>query len=233
MRLLRRLAATTLAGCLSCVAAVAALGITAAPAHAAEGYTYWGYYQLVDGAWQFAQKGPNARTPEGGTVEGWRHATTVGTSSRPPRTDLTFDEICADTEAAEGEKRVGVVLDYGTAEDARDGQQPPTPEAVCAVVPSDTNGAQVLASVADVRVEDGVTCGINGFPATGCSVTVKDASAPQSEPAVDFAVPASDDSGTAAGDTGSDDGVSWGLVGAGALVLVLVGAGAMVARRRG
>ncbi|HET7326315.1 MAG TPA: SCO2322 family protein [Nocardioidaceae bacterium] len=229
MRLLRRLAAVSVC----CAAATLSLGVAAGPAHAEPGYTYWGYYQLVDGEWQFAQKGAGELTPDDGDVEGWRYATTVGTTPRPPRTDLSFAEICADVEAADAEKRVGVVIDYGTAGDAPQGEEPPTPEALCAVVPDDANGQQVLSAVADVRVEGGLNCGINGFPASGCSLTIENATAPESEPTVEFAVPATDDSEPAAEQaTAEDGGVSWGLVGAGVLVLALAAAGARLARRR-
>jgi len=231
MHLLRRLAAALL----PCVAASVALGVGAAPAHAEDGYTYWGYYLKDGGDWEFAQKGPDALTPEDGAIEGWHFATTVGSQTRPPRTDLTFDEICADAEAAEGEKRVGVLLDYGTTADAAEGEEPPQPEADCAVVPADATGAQVLQSVADVRAEEGLTCAINGYPSTGCGVPVPDATAPATEENVDFAMPSGDsgDSADAAESSAeSESGLNPSLIGVGALVLLLVVAGVLVARRR-
>jgi hypothetical protein len=228
MHALRRLSAAFLLCLLT-----AALAGVAAPASAAEGYTYWGYYQRADDGWAFSQKGANEVTPDDGTVEGWRFATTVGTQPRPPRTDLTFDEVCAGSEAGDGEKRVAVVLDYGVAEDAPDGEEPPTPEAQCAVVPEDANGQQVLDSVADVRVEDGLTCGINGYPAGACATTVKDATAPESEEPVEFTVPTDGSDAEAAADSSQEQsGAPWALVGVGALVAVLVVAGVIVARRR-
>lgn len=229
MHPLRRLVAVSV----SCAFAAVCLGVAAAPASAEDGYTYWGYYQLVDGSWEFSQKGANEVTPDDGAVEGWRYATTVGSKTLPPRTDLGFDEVCGDTEAATSEKRVAVVLDYGVTDDAPDGEEPPAPEALCAVVPEDANGQQVLDSVADVRIDDGITCGINGYPSGVCATTVKDATVPSSEETVDFAVPADEgDTEAAAESSASDDGAPWALIGVGALLLVLLGAGALVARRR-
>lgn len=161
MRLFGRATAVSMA-----VAILVTLG-TAGQAQA-EAYRYWGYFQWVDGSWQFAATGPADTTPEDGALEGWRHAVGDDASTRAPRTGDVFDELCGDATAGAGEKRVAVVIDYGTAEDAGDDAQPPQARGDCAVVPADATGADVLASVADVRMEDGLTCGIDGFPASGC-----------------------------------------------------------------
>ena len=47
----------------------------------AASYRFWGFYQLTDGAWAFATKGPDETTPKDGAVEGWRFA--VGDESTP------------------------------------------------------------------------------------------------------------------------------------------------------
>src|SRR6478672_1040314 len=107
------------------LAAVAALVLgllTAAPAHAAT-FQFWGYYQLTDGAWVFAQKGSGETNPADGSVEGWRWAITdeSGTPPRTPRVTPTFGQVCDATDAQSGMKRVAVVLDYGRAVDGRRG----------------------------------------------------------------------------------------------------------------
>ncbi len=146
----------------------------AGPAHAAA-YRYWGYYQLKDGAWAFANKGPSQITPKDGSVEGWRFAISgAGKEVRDPRAVLTFDEICGDTEPADGKKRVGVVLDFGRAVDAEGGVTPPEPVAECAVVPEAAHSDEVLAAVADVRAEKDLVCAIDGYPERGCGDEVKD-----------------------------------------------------------
>lgn len=220
MRLLHRLAAV--AG-----AATLVLGVAATSAHAETGFTYWGYYHLTDGEWVAAETGAADFTPGEGAFEGYHFATTTTMPDRPPRTDLTFDDVCAGTEAADDQKRVAVALDYGLAEENPAGDEPPANETLCAVVPTDANGQQVLDSVAQVRVQNGLTCGINGYPSTGCSLEVADATPPASEDIVEFAVPAD------AEEEGADEGLPWPLIGVGALVLVLVAGGVWVARSRG
>jgi len=78
---LRVVLAALVAACLS--------ALTIAPAHAAA-YRYWGFYQLSDGAWTFAQKGPDQTVPKDGSVEGWRFAVADEASTRYPRAVLTF-----------------------------------------------------------------------------------------------------------------------------------------------
>jgi hypothetical protein len=148
--------------------------LTAAPAHAAT-YQYWGYYQLTNGAWTFAQKGPAETAPADGSVEGWRWAITEesGTPPRTPRVAPTFEQVCDATDAQSGMKRVAVVLDYGRAVDGDGTSTPPDAAADCAVVPTGATGAEVLAAVAAVRNGDGgLVCGVNGYPATGCGGAV-------------------------------------------------------------
>ena len=159
------------------LAAVAALAfglLTAAPAHAAT-FQYWGYYQLTNGAWVFAQKGSGETNPADGSVEGWRWAIAEesGTPPRTPRVTPTFGQVCDATDAQSGMKRVAVVLDYGRAVDGDGTSTPPDVAAECAVVPTAATGAEVLAAVAAVRNgTTGLVCGINGYPATGCGGAV-------------------------------------------------------------
>jgi hypothetical protein len=159
------------------LAAVVALALgllTAVPAHAAT-FQYWGYYQLTDGAWAFAQKGAGETNPADGSVEGWRWAITEesGTPPRTPRVTPTFEQVCDATDAQSGMKRVAVVLDYGRPVDGDGSSTPPDPAAECAVVPTAARGAEVLAAVAAVRNgTTGLVCGVNGYPATGCGGAV-------------------------------------------------------------
>lgn len=208
----------------------------AGTAHAEDGYTYWGYHHLTDGAWEFATTGPADFTPEDGSVEGYRYGTSTQSTPITPRADLsqvTFDEICADEEAGAGEKRVGVLIDYGVESDAADGETPPAPRGACAVLAEDANGQQVLDAVADVRI-DQMLCGIDGYPVQSCSLTVKDAQVADEEN-VAFELPAAADTDAASSDTGdqgaTDNGLLWPLLGVG-LVVVLIAAGALAVNRR-
>ncbi len=163
------------------LALVAAVVAPAGPASAAA-YRYWGYFQLQDAqgstekTWAFATKGADQLTPADGGVEGWRFAVAGETDARMPRATATFDDLCGDTAAQAGKKRVGVVIDYGRAADTEDGKQPPAPVGRCAVVDTKATGAEVLAAVASVRAEGAMICGIDDQPATGCGGEVKEVS---------------------------------------------------------
>jgi cobalamin biosynthesis Mg chelatase CobN len=212
------------------MAASAAVLATSATAHAEDGFKYWGYYRLTDGEWFASSKGADTVTPEDGTVEGWHYAVTTTKPDRPPRTDATFRDICAGETAAQGQKRVAVAIDYGTAAEADAGATPPQPEAMCAVVPAGANGQQVLESVAQVRVEDGLSCAINGYPPTGCGDPVTGVDIPGNESLVDFRMPSETQQQSAGG--AEEGNSSWPLVGVGVLVLVLAAGGVVLARRR-
>jgi hypothetical protein len=210
------------------LAVLAGVGLLAgaAPAQAATGYTFWGYYHLTGGGWTASMKGADGVVPPGGAVEGFRYATTTGSPDRPPRATPSFADICAGTTAAPGQKRVGVVLDYGTAQDAPDGQAPPRAEAACAVVPAGASAQQALESVRPLRIEDGLVCAVAGYPASGCAQEVSDPVLPRTEQQVDLRLPSEAVPQTAAG------GVPWPLVGVGALVVALGGGAVALSRRR-
>jgi hypothetical protein len=209
------------------------------------GYTYWGYYQWdpQGSTWAFAPVGANdtKQLPEDGDVYGFRWALVVGQDTRPPRADGDFDAICADTEATSGQKRLAFVLDYGTDDDAPEGDQPPQPRGVCAAVDEGFTTQQALATVADVRTDDsGLICGIDGYPSSGCGEQVKDVQAPPADQPVDLALSGSDEAAqqTAQEDPAAsqdaeesdDSGFSLPLVAAIA-VAVAAGVGALVVRR--
>ena len=140
---------------------------------------------------------------------------------------------------------MGVVIDSGRPADAGSGATPPAPQAACAVVDTRASGAEVLAAVASVRVDKGLTCAINGYPATGCGAEVKQvpaaakaADTPVTIPAKDAAAspsvsadaaqPANPASSTAAEDSGVSAATWAGII----IVLALVALVALVALRR-
>jgi hypothetical protein len=212
---------------------------TAPRAAAADGYKYWNYFHVQNGKYAFAKTGPSGFVPKDGAVEAYRYGLSSTAAGITPRTDpttYTVEEICKGTKAEGGQKLVGVLLDYGTADDAGSGDEPPAPRAACAAVPTAANGQQVLDAVADVRIAKQLTCGIDGYPASGCSVTVKDPPPSTTEDKVDFALPETatpkKDAATDPASAESDDGgVSWPLVGVVALVVVLGGAALVLGRR--
>lgn len=204
-----------------------ALPSVSAPAYADTGYRYWGYFHWAgaDG-WQFADTGPADYTPEDGSVEGFRFAVHVGKTPREPRTDGDFASICADTPAEDDQKRVAVVIDYGLPEDAPDGDETPAARGACAVVPTDATGAQVLQAVAQVRIgQNGLTCGIDGYPAGECGPEVKGVSVPAADEPVELQLPA-------AGAADADGDFPWAPVGVAVLALGIGAAAALTLRRR-
>jgi len=211
-----------------------ALGGFPSTAHAEEGFRYWNYFHLSQGEWAFSQVGPAGfKELEDGDVEAYRFGATASSDANgiSPRADLdevSFDAICAGTEANDGEKRVGVVLDYGTQADAT-GETPPAPRGECAVVATDANGQQVLEEVADVRIEDGLTCAIDGYPAKGCGDPVTDVKTAD-EQTVAFEMP-SNDSEEAVEEGSADDGLPWPLLGV-VLLVAVIGAAALLLGRR-
>lgn len=202
----------------------------------ADAFRYWGYYQWSAGEWAFATTGPGDTVPEDGAVEGWRFAVADDSSSRFPRTGDVFDDICGDASAGDGQKRVAVVIDYGTPEDAPEGDEPPAPRGGCAVVDEEATGADVLASVSEVRTgDDGLTCGIDGFPGAGCGDRVDGAAPTGEEQTVDLALPsdgddAADDGEPETTDDGDGNQQIALIVGLGAVVLV--GVAALIRMRR-
>ena len=226
---------------LTLLSALLVVGGTAGPAQAADGYKYWNYFHVENGKYVFAQTGPADYQPKDGAVEAYRYGLSSTADGIQPRTEATtysVDDICKGVEAKEGQKLVGVLLDYGTAEDAGSGETPPEPRAACAAVPTKANGQQVLDAVADLRVQNQMTCGIDGYPVKGCSVTVKNPpAAAAAQQSVDFTLPKSATENSDAGSTTQaaeqtdDSGFPWTLVVVVVVVLVLAGAGLAVARR--
>jgi hypothetical protein len=212
------------------VAAIASL-LLAAPAHA-EAYRYWGYYQLKDGAWTFAQKGPAETVPADGSVEGWRFAVSDESSSRTPRATPAFDSLCSTTNKASGNKLVGLVVDFGRPADGPDGASaPPAPIAQCVSVPTAATGSDVMAAAGlTLRLDKSLTCAINGWPATGCGEQVNPVPAAAASPDTAITLPSAEASTQPAttGDSSDDGGIptaAWVGIGvalvAGALLVLL------------
>jgi hypothetical protein len=216
----------TLGLLLTLLLAAVAVGSSADAAQAADGYRYWNYYHLKNGDWVFSTKGAGQYVPADGSVEGWRYGTSTVQQGLPPRADLDkvdFAWVCGGTDAAQDQKRVAVLVDYGTKADSG-GSKVPAPRADCAVVSQDATGQQVLGSIADVRMSKGFTCSIDGYPPSGCGVQVKDAQVATDEKPVEFRL-----TGAAQPD---GNGLTWPLAGAGAAVVVLGGAALALNRRR-
>ncbi|WNZ11907.1 SCO2322 family protein [Streptomyces sp. 11x1] len=215
------------------------------PAHAAA-YRYWSFWERDGSAWAYATQGPSTARPADGEVQGFRFAVSRDSSDAvQPRGAADFASICGDTAARGGEKRVALVIDFGTAADAPEGETPPKARTACARVPDDATTAEALASVAKPLRYDtnALLCAIGGYPVRGCGEAVDSGadtgtdsgaeSASTSPSASGSDGRADDPSSSADGATQEGEGPSVGLfVGVGA-VAVLGGAAVWRARRRG
>jgi hypothetical protein len=217
---------------LALLAAVFLSLATAGTAHAEDGYRYWNYSHLEGDTFTFAQTGPGDFEPKDGDVEGWRYGTSTVSQGIFPRADLgevTFDAACEGVEAAADEKRVAVLVDFGTEADA-DGAEIPEPRAECAVVPADATGRQVLESVVDVRAQKDMVCALDGYPTQGCGDLVADAEVAANEGNVEFTMAAAEDTEPVAAED-EDSAVSWPLIGVGVVVLLLAAVAVPLYRR--
>ncbi|MFH8730093.1 MULTISPECIES: SCO2322 family protein [unclassified Streptomyces] len=191
----------------------------------ATGYRYWSFWDRDGSAWVYASQGPSTARPSDGDVQGFRFSVSEDSQdSAKPRGAASFDAICADTPAKGGEKRVALVVDFGTAQDAPSGETPPKARTACARVADDATSAEALAAVAKpLRYNNqALLCSIAGFPKTGCGEQVSSSKGTSegTEPGT---------SKDAASDGG---GPSVGLIAGGAAVVVLGAAAAWQARRR-
>lgn len=168
---------------------LALLILPAAPASAADAYRFWGFFQQNAGTWAFAARGADQIVPADGAVDGWRLSVGDMTVTHVPRADLTFDAICGATPEHTGQKRVGVVLDFGRPADHEPGATVPQPRAQCAVVDAKATSQAVLAAVAPVRAEKGMVCAVENTPATGCGVKVANPSPEAKAPETPIDIP--------------------------------------------
>jgi hypothetical protein len=179
----RRTAAARAAAVLGVLGALVVALLVSAPAAEAASYRYWTYWwgQPGSSSWTFAQLGPASDRPKDGSVIGWRFAvTTEAGGKKSPRASLPFESLCPGmAPAAPGEKRVAVVVDYGSTGDAPPGERPPgagTVRVECVRV-ADTAKAVAVLDAAGVALRwggNGLVCGIDGYPRTECAAVVAD-----------------------------------------------------------
>jgi len=213
----------------------AVLAVLGAGTAQAAGYRYWSFWEGSANGWSYATQGPSLVRPEDGSVQGFRFSVSADSQdASKPRRAPDFAKICADTPAKDGSKRVGLVIDPGTAADAPDGENPPAPRTACARVPKDASSAEALAAVAKPLRYDtsAMLCAISGYPATGCGEQVSghgdDGSSSEAPTTASSAAVSS------AGGSGDGGGPSAGvLVGIGAVLLLGIAAVAQARRRRG
>ncbi|MDO0915342.1 SCO2322 family protein [Streptomyces sp. DT2A-34] len=215
------------------LAALVLLTGAAQAAHAA-GYRYWSFWDRDGDTWTYATQGPSLARPSDGDVQGFRFAVSEDSKdAAKPRGTAEFAVICARTPARDGEKRVALVIDFGTTADAPSGETPPARRTACARVAPDATTAEALAAVAKPLRYDtnALLCAISGYPQRGCGEQVAGGGKPAAteETTDETTTP---DRTTAEKRETSDEGPSLGLVAGIAVVAVLGAAAVWQARRR-
>lgn len=161
-----------------------ALVAGAAPA-SASAYRYWTYWWGTDtgrphSGWKFASQGPASHGVGDGWVLGWRFATSSASGGKTPRVSATYSDLCSTAKPTDGSVRVALVIDYGTASDAPPGEKPPTTSTArveCLVLPSSARGIAAFGTatpVVHVRDQNGLICGLDGYPRSECAPIVVD-----------------------------------------------------------
>ncbi len=197
------------------------LAVLAAGPALASSYRYWSFWDGAGGTWAYATVGPSMARPADGSVQGLRFAVSKDAAAEAarPRAAADFTAICGATPAAEGKKRVALVIDFGLPEDAPPHEAPPQaePRTACAQVAPEATAAEALASVAKpLRYNSAaLLCGVSGFPKQGCGEPLPDTPA-AAQPKADA----------------GDDGPSAGLLAGIAAVAALAAAGIWQSRRR-
>lgn len=159
------------------IAVTAMMHVAIAPAASAESaYRYWTYWTVTDSAWAFSHQGAGTSIPADGSVEGWHFAVSGSAADAKARPGVdastAFADICGGQVEQPGRKRVALVIDPGPAGIAPDGEAPGAPVRTCVVADTDATGYEILRSQVPVRVEGGLVCGVDGYPAHECAPVV-------------------------------------------------------------
>ncbi|MFI5803182.1 SCO2322 family protein [Streptomyces sp. NPDC051561] len=205
---------------------------SAVAADAGSGYRYWSFWERDGAKWAYATQGAATTHPADGSVQGFRFSVSRDSQdAAKPRGEAGFEAVCGKTPAKDGSKRVALVLDFGTPQDAPDGESPPAPRSVCAQVGEDSTTAEALAVVAKpLRYNNAaLLCAISGYPKSGCADQVAEGSAPSADPAAPSPTTSHSVSAT---DDGEGVGPSAGVLVGLAAVLALGAAAVWQARRR-
>ena len=201
----------------------------------ATGYRYWSFWDRDGDRWVYASQGPSTARPSDGDVQGFRFSVSEDSQdSAKPRGAAAFASICADTPARGGEKRVALVIDSGTAQDAPSGETPPEPRTACARVADDATTADALAAVAKPLRYDNqaLLCAIADYPKSGCGEQVSSSKGTEKSTAKGTDKGTDKATGTDAAAESGGGGPSVGLIAGGAAVVVLGAAAVWQARRR-
>jgi len=140
-------------------------------------YRYWNFWTQNANSWSFSPIGPASTNPVEGSAQAWRFdasSPSVPGVAPADSPDAVFERACADVMPIVGTKRVAIVIDSGDPALAPDGETPSAPVAYCAVGKVDANGYDLLKTVVELRTDNGLICGISGYPASECASPVSD-----------------------------------------------------------
>ncbi|MFJ3170567.1 SCO2322 family protein [Streptomyces roseus] len=212
--------------------------VASSPALAAS-YRYWSFWEASGGQWQYATQGPSTARPADGSVLGFRFSVSrdAAAEAAKPRAAADFAAVCAGTPAAEGRKRIAVVVDFGVPADAPAGDALPqdTPRPACAQVAPDATAAEALAQVAKpLRYNSAaLLCAVSGFPKQGCGEPIEDtAQQPDPDPSGNPSAGASASRKPSAEPKAGGGGPSTSLLAGVAAVAALAAAAVWQSRRR-
>lgn len=184
--------------------AIGAAGVLASPPAAAASYRFWTYWQGHDTGWAYANVGPAYALPADGSVDGWSFAVSAeeGGQESAPGDAPDFLAICEGVAPEPGRKRVALVIDPGDQAIAPKGEAPIAAVRTCVVAPEDATGYDVLRSVLTVRTQDGLVCGLGGYPADECAPILTDEAVAAMKSASSRA-PSGSSAGSAASEAGA------------------------------
>ncbi|MFD8795390.1 SCO2322 family protein [Streptomyces vinaceus] len=210
----------------------------ATPALAA-GYRYWSFWEASGGQWQYATQGPSTARPADGATLGFRFSVSqdAAAEAAKPRAAADFAAVCAGTAAAEGRKRIAVVVDFGVPADAPPGDAPPqdAPRTACAQVAPDATAAEALAAAAKpLRYNSAaLLCAVSGYPKQGCGEPIADTEQkPSANPNADPSTDPGASPKASAQPEAEDGGPSTSLLVGLAAVAALAAAAVWQSRRR-
>ena len=213
-----------------------ALSVVTLPAEGATAYRYWSYWNAEPSSteWQYATEGSGTHIPSDGAVEGWRFGVAGEATRTQPSVIADFPSICGEVDAPAQGKRVAVVIDPGNPTEAPEGEAPGSVMTECVVTDDGSTGLQILQTIANVRMDAGFVCGLNGYPERECAPLVDNpevSTMPASASSSQKDIPASTTSSSQASDARVASGTPL-ITAVGISILALVGFGIWRHRRR-
>jgi len=173
------------------LAAILIFSVSVSGNASAATYRYWNFWTQNATSWSFSPVGPASTNPAEGSAQAWRFdASSPSVPGVAPADSpkAVFERACADVMPIVGTKRVAIVIDSGDPALAPDGETPSAPVAYCAVGKVDTNGYDLLKTIVELRTDNGLICGISGYPANECAAPVSDYLASESAQPITDAV---------------------------------------------